>query len=162
MVRISSLVAIAATVSLAFLPAELRAQSVPAGSQQAIEDAIRAVHAQLKQAAEKLDATALYAHVLDTDTPPIIEDGRLLPTRGTALANTAAGFQGVTRVSYSYTRQDITVLSPTTALWVGEGTATATLTDGREIAGPFAESVLYVQRDGQWKILHAHRSAPQR
>jgi ketosteroid isomerase-like protein len=132
----------------------------PVAAQQSIETEIRAVHAQLRQAAESLEAQALYAFVLDTDTPPIIEDGRMAPTRTEALQNTAQGLRGLTRLSYTYTRESITVISPNTVLWVGEGTASATLQDGREIAGPFAETIVFVKRDNQWKILHAHRSAP--
>jgi ketosteroid isomerase-like protein len=132
----------------------------PVAAQQSIETEIRAVHAQMSQAAERLEAEALFAFVLDTDTPPIIEDGRVAPTRTAAHQNTAQGLRGLTRLSYTYTRQNITVISPTTVLWVGEGTASATLQDGREIAAPFAETIVFVRLDNQWKVLHAHRSAP--
>jgi hypothetical protein len=154
------MVAAVAAVLVSLLVVEVRAQSTPAADQQSVEAAIRAVHVQLVEAAGKLDANALYGHVLDTPTPPIIEDGRLAPSRAAALANTVAGFQNVANISYRYAREHITVLSPTTALWVAEGTATAVLPDGREIVAPFAETLVFVLRDGQWKILHAHRSAP--
>jgi ketosteroid isomerase-like protein len=145
------------------LSTSLRQRPVAADPpQQSIEAEILAVHEQMRAAAERLDAPALYAHVLDTKTPPIIEDGRVAETRGAALLRTARGFQGLTRLSYAYTRHTITVLSPTTALWVGEGTATASLEDGREVGGPFAETALFVKRDGQWMVLHAHRSTPKR
>ncbi len=114
----------------------------------------------MRAAARRLDADALYAYVLDTDTPPIIESGRLQPTRASALQNTSAGFRALTGVSYAYTLEHITLLSPTTALWVAQGRATATLTDGREIVAPFAETMVFEQRDGAWKVLHAHRSVP--
>jgi ketosteroid isomerase-like protein len=116
----------------------------------------------MRSAAERLDAAALYAHVLDTATPPIIENGALAETWGAALARTTRGFQGLTGVGYTYTRQSITALSPTIALWVAAGTATATLADGRQVSAPFAETMVFVQRDGQWKVLHAHRSSPAR
>jgi hypothetical protein len=106
-------------------PVQLAAQSP---DQEALAaSAIRAVHAQLVQAAGKLDASALYAHVLDTPTPPIVEDGRVALTRADALANTTAGFQALASVTYRYTRDHITVLSPTAALWVAEGSAVAVL-----------------------------------
>jgi len=162
MVSIRISIAIAACVTLAGSTAELRAQSAPDNAQQTVEQALRAASVQLRAAAEKLDANALYAYVLDTATPPIIEAGRVAPTRAAALAGTVAGFQGLTSISYHYTREHVTVLSPTAALWVGEGTATALLRDGREIEAPFAETLVWVMRDGQWKILHAHRSVPQR
>jgi len=146
----------------AFLGADRRPDAAPVPAQQDIESAIRAVHAQMRSAAERLDATALYAHVLDTATPPIIENGALADTWAAALARTARGFQGLTSLGYAYTRESITVLSPATALWVGVGTASATLADGRQITAPFAETTVFVLRDGQWKVLHAHRSAPTR
>jgi len=136
--------------------------AAPALGQQDVEAAIRAVHAQMQRAAERLDAAALYAHVLDTATPPIIENGRLADTWAAALARTAQGLQGLTSLRYTYTRESITVLSPTAALWTGVGTSSATLADGRQIDAPFAETVVFVQRDGQWKVLHAHRSVPNR
>lgn len=148
-----------AGLALGTLPVQLAAQQQDQ-QQRAVEQALRAVHAELRQAATKLDANALFAFVLDTPTPPIIENGRLEPTRASALASTASGFQALAGLAYDYTRELVTPLSPTTALWVAEGTARATLRDGREIAAPFAESIVFVLRDGSWKILHAHRSSP--
>jgi len=160
MVRLCTAILIAASVSILSPAALASGQEVPDPQRQSIEQAIRAVQAQMMEAAGRLDAVALYGHVLDTDTPPIIEDGRLMPTHAAAFANTATGLQGLARVSYAYTREHITVISPAAALWVGEGMASATLEDGRQIAAPFAETLLFVQREGQWKILHAHRSTP--
>ena len=114
----------------------------------------------MRQAAEKLDAEALYGFVLNTSTPPIIEAGRMAPTRAAAMQSTAAGLKALASMSYSYTTENITMLSPSAALWVAEGTASATLKDGRQVSAPFAETVVFVQRDGQWKVLHAHRSSP--
>jgi hypothetical protein len=151
--------AVAAALALCVLPAQLAAQQEQ-DQQRALEQSLRAVHAELRQAATKLDASALFAFVLDTPTPPIIENGRLEPTRASALAATASGFQALRALAYDYTREQVTPLSPTIALWVAEGTARATLGDGREIAAPFAESIVFVLRDGSWKILHAHRSSP--
>lgn len=127
-----------------------------------VEAEIQAVHAEMRQAAERLDIRALYAHVVDGETPPIIEDGRLAETRAAALARTQQAFRALTSVGYTYTRESVTVLSPTTALWIAAGTAWAVLADGRRIEAPFAESIVFVRRDGRWMVLHAHRSAPSR
>lgn len=161
MLRLGRVVVVVA-VAAAFA-GSARAQEAglrPAGEN--ADSAIRAVQAQMRRAAERLDAAALYAYVLDSAVPPIIENGRLAGTRAAALARTAQGFAGLTALSYTYTRADITLLSPTSALWVGEGTATATLPDGRQVGGPFAETVVFVRRAGEWKVLHAHRSTPNR
>ncbi len=150
----------AVLLSTAFVP-EGRQQPAAGGpAPGATEAAIQAVHQQMRQAAEKLDAEALYAFVLDTSTPPIIENGRMAPTRAAALQRTVAGLGALTSVSYSYTNHHITVLSPTTVLWVAEGTAAGTQKDGRQVTASFGETMVFVQREGQWKVLHAHRSSP--
>jgi ketosteroid isomerase-like protein len=128
--------------------------------QETVEAEVRATHAQMKLAAESLDAAALYAYVSDTSTPPIIEDGQLAPTRAAALERTTAGLRQLTKLSYTYARDNVTVLSANTALWVAEGTAAATLVDGRTINAPFAETIVFSRQNGRWKVLHAHRSAP--
>ena len=131
-----------------------------AAIQETVEAEVRATHAQMKQAAETLDAAALYAYVSDTSTPPVIEDGQLAPTRAAALERTTAGLRQLTKLSYTYVRENVTVMSSNTALWVAEGTAAATLVDGRTISAPFAETIVFARQDGHWKVLHAHRSAP--
>jgi ketosteroid isomerase-like protein len=130
--------------------------------QQAIETAILDVHAKMKLAAEAKDVEALYKYVLEMDKGVIIEDGRIRWTRQEALNSTRQGLQGLKDLSYTYTKKYVTVISPTVALWVGEGTSSATLQDGRQISVPFAESIVFVQNDGQWKVFHAHRSVPNR
>lgn len=130
--------------------------------QQAIESAIFDVQTKMKEAAERRDVEALYNYVLEMDKGVIIEDGRIRWTRQEALNSTRQGLQGVKDLSYNYTQKKITVISPTVALWVGEGSSSATLQDGRQFSVPFAESILFVQKDGQWKVFHAHRSVPNR
>ena len=160
--KLGGMLVVAAAVA-ALIPQASRAQvAVPAPSAQGADSSIRAAQAQMRSAAERLDATALYARVLDTETPPIIENGSLAVTRAAALARTAQGFQGVMSLRYAYTREQITMLSPTAALWVAEGTSTAMLADGRRVDNTFAETVVFVLRDGRWMVLHAHRSTPNR
>ncbi len=137
-------------------------KQVPVEQQQAIEMAILDVHARMKQEAQRGDFNALYGHVLEMDKGVIIEDGRLRRTRQEALTATREGMQGLKDLSYSYAQKYITVISPFTALWVGEGTTSATLNDGRQISASFAETVVFIKKGGQWKVLHAHRSIPNR
>jgi uncharacterized protein (TIGR02246 family) len=127
---------------------------------QAVETAILEIHAKMKQAAEQGDAEALFEYVLEMDKGVIVEDGRLRLTRQEALRATTQGMQRLKDLTYMYGQKYVTVISPTVALWVGEGTASATLEDGRQISAPFAETIVFVQKEGKWKVLHAHRSAP--
>lgn len=130
--------------------------------QQAIEQAIVDVQAKMQQAAQQGDVDALYAYVLEMDKGVIIEDGRIRWTRQEALGATKQGLQGLKNLVYSYTKKNVTAISPDAALWVGEGTSSATLQDGRQISAPFAESILFMKHAGQWKVFHAHRSVPNR
>ncbi|MGD8279005.1 MAG: hypothetical protein PVH00_13300, partial [Gemmatimonadota bacterium] len=69
-----SMVVVVMTLSAGTLFAG-RPQETPAPAVQTeVEAAIRALHMQMREAAERLDAKALYAHVLDGETPPIIEN----------------------------------------------------------------------------------------
>lgn len=137
-------------------------RQMPVNQQQAVETAILDVQAKMQQAAEGRDVDALYKYVLEMNKGVIIEDGRIRWTRQEALSATRQGLQGLKDLSYQYTQRQITVISPTAALWVGEGTTSATLADGRQISVPFAESIVFVQKDGQWQVFHAHRSVPNR
>lgn len=137
-------------------------QEMPLDQQQAIERAILDVHVKMQQAAEQRDVEALYKYVLEMDQGVIIEDGRIRWTRQEALNTTRQGLQGLKNLSYTYSKKHVTIISPTVALWVGEGATSATLEDGRQFSVPFAESVIFMQQDGQWKVFHAHRSIPNR
>ena len=134
-------------------------RDMPTDTQQAIEKAILKVHEDMKAAAKRLDVETLYSYVLDSKGP-IIEDGRLKQTRQEAMDSTRQGFQGIADLSYAYNQKHITVISPTVVLWVADGTSSATIEDGRKLSAPFAETIIFVQRDRQWKVLHAHRSIP--
>ncbi|MCL4705462.1 nuclear transport factor 2 family protein [bacterium] len=142
------------------LMAQHDAKKMSSEQQQTIEQAIIDTQAKMQQAAQRGDVDALYAYVLEMDKGVIIEDGRIRWTRQDALNATKQGLQGLKDLVYSYTKKNVTAISPDAALWVGEGTSSATLQDGRKISVPFAESILFVQKEGQWKVFHAHRSVP--
>jgi len=127
--------------------------------QEAIKKAILQVHSEMKTAAENFKADELFKYVLDVNDV-IIEDGVLRSTRREALNITRQGLQGIKELSYTYNHKNITVISPNTALWTGTGTTMVILDDGRNLTNDFAETVVFVLREGQWKVLHAHRSAP--
>jgi hypothetical protein len=158
--------AIKAILILAFLPLLVGGAScqhnvqVTQQNDKNIEKAILKVHSAMKKAAENLDADTLYSYVLDTDKGAIIENGRLFLTRKDALESTKQGLKGLKDLSYAYSQKNITIISPMSVLWVGEGITTATLEDGRRISSPFAESIVFVNKGGKWRVLHAHRSTP--
>jgi hypothetical protein len=123
-----------------------------------IEKEILKVHEEMKKAGEKLDADTLFKYVLDTNDV-IIETGELRNTRKEAYEITKQGFQRIKALSYNYSHKNTNVISPTIALFTGSGTTTATFEDGLNITIKFAETIVFVLRDSQWKVLHAHRSS---
>jgi ketosteroid isomerase-like protein len=117
-------------------------------------------NAQVTQASNSLDVDRFFAYILDSDKGPVIQDGRLFKTRAEALEAVRAGFQGVTKAERRYDQTFVTVLSPQAALLTAAGSSTATLSGGQTLTSPFALSLVFVLRDGQWKILHGHYSIP--
>jgi hypothetical protein len=126
----------------------------------AIEKGVLGAHAKLLQAEKNLDAEKFFECIPDFDKGLIIQDGTLFKTRQEALDVVKAGFDGVTKVERTYDRIYVTVLSRETALLTGSGTSSVTLSDGRVLSGPFAASMLFILKDGQWKLLHGHYSIP--
>jgi len=129
--------------------------------QQSIEKEIMKVHAGMVKAAENYDAEGLFSYVLDECKGVIVQDGNITMTRQEALNAAKEGMKGLKDISYKFNKENITIISPTVALWVANGTTSITITeDGRQLNIPFAETIVFVQRDGQWKVFHAHRSNP--
>jgi len=130
------------------------------GDTGAVEKAVLKAHHEMKVAAEALDADSFFSFILDEARGPVIQDGRLFSSRAEAFEVVERGFQGVAGVERVYESEDVTVISDEAALLTGNGTSTVTLGDGRRLSGPFAVSLVFVRRDGAWKVLHGHYSTP--
>lgn len=128
--------------------------------QQAIEKAILEVHAKMKKADNSLNVDKFFSYILDFDKGLIIQDGRLFQTRQEAFEAVKKGFEGISQLKRTYEQTHVTVISPEAALLTAQGTSTVTLSDGQIFSSPFAVSMVYVLRDGQWKVLHGHYSVP--
>jgi uncharacterized protein (TIGR02246 family) len=134
--------------------------TVPLEQQQAIEKAVLKTHIQMSQADNSLDADKFFSYILDFDKGLIIQDGRLFQTRQEAYETVKQGFEGISQVKRNYEQTYVTVISPEVALLTAQGTSTVTLSDGQVLSGPFAVSLVFVLRDGRWKVLHGHYSIP--
>ena len=128
----------------------------------AIQQAVLATNTAMTEAADRLDADAFFAFILDSDKGSIVQNGEIFQTRQEALDAVKRGFQGVTKVNRQFNNPKVTVISPDVALLVSDGTTTATLKDGQTMARRFAVSLLFVRTDGKWKLLHGHYSMPGR
>ena len=125
-----------------------------------IVQAVLAANARMNDAANRLDTEAFFAFIVDSDESRIIQDGKLFKTRAEAMAAVRQGSQRVLKVERIFDEPHVTVLAPDTALLTADGTNSVTLQDGRTFQGRFAVSLVFVLRDGHWKLLHGHYSLP--
>jgi len=127
---------------------------------EAIEKAVLEANSRMIQAGNSLDADKFFAFILDSDKGLIIQDGVLFKTRQEAYETVKQSFQGLSKINRTFDQTYVTVVSPDLAVLTGTGKTTATLSDGRTLSGPFAASVIFVLKDGQWKLLQGHYSTP--
>jgi len=125
----------------------------------AVEKAVLAANQRATQAAEARDLDGLLRFMVDTNKGSIVQDGVLSLSPADARARLEPGFRAPVKVAYHWKRQHVTVLSPTLALLVSEGETSVASPNGN-FTVPFVQSAIWVLRDGEWKILHAHHSAP--
>lgn len=125
-----------------------------------IERAVLARLAEIQKAAEALNPEKVFSFVLENDGGALAQNGKLFLTRSEALESTKLGFQRLQKVSYRFDEQHVTVLAPTVALVTGEGSSSTTLEDGRALTAHFAQTVVFVLTNGEWKVFHSHRSFP--
>lgn len=151
-----------AAVSLAAAVVFAQPKPEPAVSEEAIKKAVLETNAKMAQAANSMDVDAFFTHIVDTDKSVIIQNGTVFKTRQEAMEAVKRGYTGVAKVDRRFDNPQVTVISPDVALLASEGTVSATFTDGRNMDARFAVSLVFVRRDGQWKVLHGHYSMPVR
>jgi uncharacterized protein (TIGR02246 family) len=125
-----------------------------------VESAVLAVSAEMTRAGEALDADRLFRYMLDTDKGSVIQNGEVLATRQEALERVRSNLSGVSKIQYHWKQQHVTVLSPQVALLIAEGESVVETTTGGTFTAPFAQTVVFVLRAGEWKAIHAHQSSP--
>lgn len=136
------------------------AQPKPASIPSAIEKAVLETNDKMTRAADILNAEAFFDYIVNTDKTPVIQNGVLFETRQEALQAVKRGFAGLSKTERHFDRPQVTVLSPDAALLTSTGTVFATLPDGRTLTNRFAVSLVFVQKEGRWLLLHGHYSAP--
>lgn len=132
----------------------------PDPSLTALENAVLAAHDAVILATESRDLDHLAELLAPTNRGAMVADGHMTLTRDDVLAAREREFAGLRHLHYDYAHRHVTLLSATSALVVGEGTATATAHDGTRIEQPFAHTLVFVVQDGQWRIAHWHSSTP--
>jgi ketosteroid isomerase-like protein len=120
---------------------------------------IVAVHNQITQAAQRLDADAMFAHISGWGAVDIVQNG-VPASRDQALQQMKAGFAGLQKLEYRWKIIYTVNVSPDAALLVAQGESTATTGSGSVVTTPFIQTALYMRMNGAWKMLHAHHSSP--
>jgi ketosteroid isomerase-like protein len=152
--------AVAAALVIIAAATVSQGQSGKSAASPDIQKAVLARLAEIQNAAQALDPDKVFSFVLENDAGALAQNGKLFLTRKEALESTKQGFQGLQKVDYRFDQQHVTLLSPTIALATGEGSSSATTEDGRTFTTRFAQSVVLVLTNGEWKVFHAHRSSP--
>ena len=126
----------------------------------AIKKAILAANIELTKAANSMDADRFFQSIIGTEPGCIIQDGKLYANRQDALDTVRMGFESAQKVTRRFDQTHVTVISSEAALFTGTGKSHISFYSGRTIDSPFAVSLIFILKDGKWKVLHGHYSAP--
>jgi ketosteroid isomerase-like protein len=124
----------------------------------ATEKAVLAANAGMIAAANRLDVDAFFDYIVDSDRGLIVQNGVIFRTRREAYEAVKRGLQGLAKIDRRLENPQVTVIAPGAALLVADGSVDATFTNGRVTNSRFAVSLVFVLRDGRWKVLHGHYS----
>jgi hypothetical protein len=155
----SSLLCIAA---LAIAPLCAAAPALTDAQKASIEKAVLAADDNAAHAGSERSPERLFDFVLDGDKGPIVMNGVVFRTREEARTRVRENLRALSRVEYRWKLRLVTVLAADLALVVSEGEAEGVTTQGASFTAPFAQTAVWTLRNGEWKILHAHQSAPPR
>jgi ketosteroid isomerase-like protein len=161
----SPLIPILALAAVSLATALVFAQQKPVEadlSEQTIRKAVLETNAKMAQAANRMDIEGFFSYILDSDKGSIAQNGTVFKSRQEAMQAVKQGFMGVAKVDRQFANPQVTVISPDVALLTSEGSVNATLSDGRTMSGSFAVSLVFLRKEGQWKVLHGHYSMPAR
>ncbi|HWC61434.1 MAG TPA: nuclear transport factor 2 family protein [Verrucomicrobiae bacterium] len=134
----------------------------PTPKQSEVEKAILARLNEIQTAAQALDADKVFSFVMENNAGVVAQNGKIFMTRADALESTRQSFQSLqnagAHIEYRFDHQEVTLLAPAIALVTAEGVTSVTTEDGRISKTPFAQSVVLLLTNGDWKVFHAHRS----
>ncbi|GGZ71821.1 nuclear transport factor 2 family protein [Algibacter mikhailovii] len=139
----------------------LTSEKVETLSEAQIEAAVLAAAHESWENARKADLDAMLAPMIPTNKGAYGMQGEMLWTTEAVAESYAAGFVGVAKQDIEMEREEITVLSSTSALYAGYGLFRQYDSAGELlIESPQAISIVYVLEGNAWKIRHMHQSFP--
>ena len=125
-----------------------------------IENAVNQTFDNLIKAAKEADVEKLFSYFAETDKGALVRDGVLLQTKHDAYESYKRGFEGILKIEYDMTQKYITIISTDVVLLVTAGNSVATTKSGQVFSTPMAQTLVFVLKNGAWKVLHAHNSVP--
>lgn len=126
----------------------------------AAETAVLAAHEAVVAAIESLEFGRLAGLLISTDRGALVADGRITLRNDDLVETLRREFASLSQVHHTFSRRHVSILSPTTALIVTEGTVTAHASDGSTFTRPFAQTLVFMKAGDTWKLAHLHASAP--
>lgn len=126
----------------------------------AIEKIIIAKHQKMSESSSHLDADAVWSHFVGNDSGIFAIEGKLTLSRDEALNSARTSYGNLKEMHTKMQQEYATVLSPESAVFTGTGIVDGVLKSGDSFEVPFAITVVYVLRDGDWKAIHMHESTP--
>jgi hypothetical protein len=151
---------IASLMVLLMWPGQQTSTPMPPFTREAIEKSILEISDTMTKAGEARDIDRLFTFMLENDKGSIVQNGRILLTRSEALQVTRQNMSSIRSIQYRWKQRHVTIVSPTVALLIAEGESSVTTEQGQNFTAPFAQTIVFVLGDGQWKVLHAHQSSP--
>jgi uncharacterized protein (TIGR02246 family) len=123
-----------------------------------IEKAVQQINDNVLKAAAHVDVDKMFSFILDDADGVMIQNGNLILTKDEAVRQYKQAVANIQKLEYQFDHQIIHVLSPESALVVCDGISIGTTMSGNTFRVPFAQTIVYVLRDGQWKVIHTHAS----
>ncbi|MFC1607840.1 nuclear transport factor 2 family protein [Candidatus Latescibacterota bacterium] len=126
----------------------------------AIEKQLIAQHNEITGAASRLDAEAVFSHFIDNERGILAFEGSLIMTREDGVNLVSEIYKDFQKITTEMNEEYVTVITPETAVYKGVGRSTYFPKSGDSSSITFAITIVFVLRDGEWKVLHMHESAP--
>lgn len=139
---------------------ELQSQELTADQENKITEEIDQAFIKHMKAGESLDANGLSEGVNDDLKVGFIQNGVYFNDFETVINNFKERSGGVMSQKYTIINKKITILCENAAVLTASGSFIASLTDGRNINGNFAWTIVYSKIGNTWKVIHTHLSTP--
>jgi uncharacterized protein (TIGR02246 family) len=141
-------------VFIACQPAE---QRMTEAQRAAIADTVRALTNEVMAAFDQIDVDRAFSYYSDAEDAGYAEGGKLYSFEA-LVAQYRAIYAGLRDQKGELRESKTTVLVPDAAVLTAGGAYSMTDTTENTFGGQFAWTLVWVRRDGKWKILHSHAS----